>query len=149
MSAARTRAVASETGESPFAVRIEVGNHTIAGDETIQAGGEDSGPSPFDLLTASLAECTAMTLRWYARQKDLPLEHVEVVVDHVRRAVAESGEISDVFEKTILIRGPRLTQEQRIRLLDIADRCPVHRALSGSPSISTRMGTPLGATFDF
>ena len=70
MAALRTRATASEIGESPFAVQIEMGAHTVVGDEPASAGGEGLGPNPFELLTGALAECTAMTIRWFARQQD-------------------------------------------------------------------------------
>lgn len=148
MAALRTRVTASETGESPFAVRIEIGAHDMVGDEPISAGGNGLGPNPFELMTAALAECTTMTVRWFARQQDWPLEHVEVVVDHAKKLLAGASEPLDVFEKTVFIRGPRLDDTQRARLIDVATKCPIQRILEGSPMIITRLGRPLDEVFD-
>lgn len=148
MATLRTRTTASETGESGFAVRIEMGDHLLIGDEPVSAGGDGLGPGPFDLLTAALAECTAMTVRWYARQHDWPLDHVEVVVDHARKQLAGAPQPVDVFDKTIFLRGSRLNQDQRARLIEIAAKCPVQRALESLPVINTRMGTPLDESSD-
>jgi putative redox protein len=148
MAALRTRATVSETGQSPFAVRIEMGEHLLIGDEPVAMGGGGLGPSPFDLMTAALAECTAMTVRWFARQQDWPLEHVEVTVDHARKLAVGASVPVDVFDKTIFIRGSRLTAEQRARLMDVAAKCPVQRILEGVPSITTRAGALLDQSFD-
>jgi len=129
----------TETGESPFAVRIEVGGHVFTGDEPVGTGG-GLGPSPFELLTAALAECTSMTVRWFARSQGWPLEHVEVTIDHVKKVVAGKPAPVDVFDKRVSIRGSELTEEQRARLLDFASKCPVQRVLEGTPMITTRDG---------
>src|SRR5688572_8620458 len=76
MATPRAHVTVSETAQSPFAVRIEMGSHVITGDEPVDTGGGDLGPSPFELLSAALAECTAMTVRWYARRQGWPVEHV-------------------------------------------------------------------------
>ncbi|MFT7296954.1 MAG: putative OsmC-like protein, partial [Flavobacteriales bacterium] len=95
-------------------------------------GGTDFGPSPYEMLAASLAACTAMTLKIYAKRKDWPLVSAEVHVDHgqIHHADAESGEEKkiDLFSKEIIIEGP-LSEEQRKRLKYIASRCPVHLTL--------------------
>lgn len=127
----------SETGESPFAVRIETGGHSLIGDETPAVGGADLGPAPFQLLTAALGECTAMTVRWYARQQNWPLEHVSVDITHEKITVEGSRRPVDSFRKTITLKGDALTDEQRKRLLDVASKCPVQRSLEGTPSITT------------
>ena len=147
MAALRTRAAASETGESPFAVRIEMGAHEIVGDEPVSAGGNGLGPNPFELMTAALAECTAMTVRWYARQNNLPLDHVEVVIEHAKKLLAGASEPVDVFDKTVFIRGSRLTDNQRTHLIEIASRCPIQRVLEGTPMIITKPGRPLGEVY--
>lgn len=147
MVALRTRATAAEIGESPFAVQIEMGAHTIVGDEPASAGGGGLGPNPFELLTAALAECTTMTIRWFARQQDWPVEHVEVVVDHAKKLFAGSSAPVDVFEKTIFIRGTDLDDAQRARLLDVAAKCPIQRILEGSPAINTKLGRSLDESF--
>lgn len=142
MAALRTRVTASETGESAFAVRIEAAGHVLTGDEPVAAGGDGLGPSPFELLSAALAGCTAMTVRWYARQQGWPVEHVEVAVDHAKKQTVGAPAPVDLFEKTVILRGPDLTDGQRARLIDIAAKCPVQRILEGSPSITTRLGSP-------
>src|SRR5688572_3941985 len=135
MAAPRIHVAVSETGKSPFAVRIEMGSHVLTGDEPVAAGGGGLGPSPFELLSAALAECTAMTVRWFARRQGWPLEHVEVVVEYEKARIAGAAAPVDVFEKTIFIRGPKLTDEQRASLIDVAAKCPVQRILEGSPTI--------------
>lgn len=148
MAALRTRAMVSETGESPFAVRIEMGAHEVVGDEPVSAGGGGLGPNPFDLMTAALAECTAMTVRWFARKQDWPLDQVEVVVDHAKKVLAGASEPVDVFDKTVFLYGPRLDEDQRARLLDIATKCPIQRVLEGSPVANTKPGRLLDDVFD-
>lgn len=148
MSALRTRATASETGESPFAVQIEMGAHAIVGDEPISAGGGGLGPNPFELMTAALAECSAITVRWFARQQNWPLEHVEVAVDHAKKLLAGTDTAIDVFEKTIFIRGVELDDAQRTRLLDVAAKCPIQQILDGTPVINTKPGRSLDGFFD-
>lgn len=148
MVALRTHVTVSETGDSPFAVRIEMGDHLLTGDEPVGLGGGGLGPSPFDLMTAALAECTAMTVRWFARQQGWPLDHVEVVVDHSKKLVVGAPAPVDVFDKTIFVRGADLSDEQRARLMDVAGKCPVQRILQGGASINTRAGTPLDQFFD-
>ena len=148
MATLRTRVTASETGESQFAVRIEMGDHEIIGDEPSSAGGGGLGPNPFDLISAALAECTVMTVRWFASQREWPLDHVEVVVDHSKIQHAGATRAVDVFEKTLFIRGPELNNEQYTRLIDIADKCPIQRLLQAAPIITTKAGTPLDERFD-
>jgi len=130
----------SESGESDFAVRIETGGHRFTGDEPVEMGGRDLGPSPYQLLAAALGECTTMTVRWFARQQKWSVEHVAVEVTH--RKVAREGRAGkvDLFEKTVAIRGDALTEEQRRRLIDVAAKCPVHRTLEGQSEIETRWG---------
>ena len=127
-----TEAQIIETGESPYAVDIEVSGHHIKGDESINAGGQDLGPAPYDLLTAALGECTAMTVRWYAIQQQWSLEKVTVKVSHHKEGKR------DVFIKEIVIIGDDLTQEQHEKLIDVAAKCPVQRTLEGTPSITTQ-----------
>lgn len=148
MAALRTRATVSETGLSPFAVRIEMGEHEMVGDEPPSVGGGGLGPNPFDLMTAALAECTVMTVRWFAAQQGWPVERVEATVDHAKKVLVGARVPVDVFDKTVFIHGPRLTDEQRARLLQVAASCPIQRVLEGAPVISTKAGTPLEATYD-
>lgn len=120
-----------ETGASAYAVSIDVSGHQINGDEPLDAGGGNLGPAPYDLLSAALGECTAMTIRWYALQQKWPLDKVEVTLTHHK-----DGK-QDVFEKSITLYGESLTEEQRAKLIEIAAKCPVQRTLEGTPSIRT------------
>ena len=142
MAAIRAHATAAETGESAYAVRLTMGPHEITGDEAVDVGGGGLGPAPFELLAAALAECTAMTVRWYARQQNLPVENVVVSVDYAKKVLAGATAPVDVFEKTIAIRGAQLTDEQRTRLLNVAAKCPVQRTLEGVPTITTLVASP-------
>lgn len=127
-----THAQIIETGESDFAVAISVSGHSIKGDEPEHAGGKNLGPAPYDLLTAALGECTAMTVRWYALQQKWPLEKVEVNVSHRKEGR------QDIFEKAISITGAALTDEQRTKLIEVSAKCPVQRTLEGTPSMTTK-----------
>ena len=138
MSGKVTTAHVTETGTSPFAVAITVSGFDLAGDEPEAAGGANLGPSPYDLLTAALAECTAMTVRWYARREGWPLDHVEVTLTHEKGGEGAASPRQDVFTKCIRLAGPALTDAQRLKLIDIAARCPVQRTLEGTPLIVTR-----------
>jgi len=121
----------SETGESDFAVTIDVSGHNIKGDEPVDAGGKDLGPAPYDLLTAALGECTSMTVRWYALQQKWPLDRVEVNITFQK--IDKVG----VFEKQVMIYGDNLTEDQRQKLISVAAKCPVQRTLEGKIEIRT------------
>jgi len=124
--------VVEETGGGDFQVEIRAGGARLLADEPVEVGGLGSGPTPYDLLSAGLGACTAMTLRLYARGKDLPLERVRVAVGHRR----DAAEPRDRFIRDIGLHGD-LSGEQRARLLEIAERCPVHRTLEGGARIQT------------
>jgi uncharacterized OsmC-like protein len=132
----------SERGTGAFAVSIQVGRHTIVGDEPVAVGGDDLGPSPYDLLLAALGGCTVMTLRLYARQKQLPLEGARVTLTHgkIHAVDCETCETKagklDRIERVIELTGP-LSDEQRERLMEIADKCPVHRTLHSEVQVVT------------
>ena len=128
---------ASETGASAFAVRIEAGPHRLTGDEPVAMGGADLGPAPYQMLAAALAECTTMTVRWYARQHDWPVDHVATDVTHEKGPVEGRPGMVDIFRKAVAIEGAELTGDQRAKLLEIAAKCPVHRTLEGAATIST------------
>jgi len=124
-----------------FAQAVSTDSHRWLADEPRAMGGDDLGPDPYEHLLAALGTCTAMTLRMYANHKQLPLERISVELAH-RRVHAEDCEHCrdglDVLERRLTLAGS-LTPEQRQRLLEIADRCPVHRTLQGGPRIETSL----------
>ncbi|WP_374514043.1 OsmC family protein [Brevundimonas sp.] len=129
---------AHETGAGKFQVRVHAGGAVLNADEPVSVGGLASGPTPYELVGAGLAACTAMTLRLYADHKGWPLARASVEVRHEKR----KGETpADLFERSVCIDG-ELDGTQRERLLEIADRCPVHRTLEGGAAIRTVEGAP-------
>jgi len=139
--------VVRETGLGKFQSMVIAGQHRMIADEPENVGGFDSGPSPYDFLSAALGSCTVMTLRLYADQKQIPLDSVRVEVRHEKvhaedcaecaeKPMSKSGKI-DRFERLITLHGD-FTDDVRIRLLEIADKCPVHRTLEASSVIVTQ-----------
>jgi putative redox protein len=126
-----------------FAQEIHAGRHRIVADEPLSVGGTDTGAAPYELLLAALGACTSMTLGMYARRKAWPLEEVTVHLRHSKIHAADCAacETTDGFldriERDIHLDGP-LTAEQRSKLLEIADKCPVHRTLTSEIEIRTR-----------
>jgi putative redox protein len=117
-----------------FRTELAAGPHRLVADEPIEVGGTATGPTPYDLLSAALASCTAMTLEFYARREKLPLAGVDVSVAHDRQhakdcadCITQAGFIHR-FRVEIALHGP-LTAEQRQRLVEVANRCPVARTL--------------------
>ena len=140
------KVVVTETGKGKFQQSVAVGPHRFLGDEPVAAGGLDTGPSPYDLLTAALGTCTAMTIRLYADLKALPLTGVSVALTHEKIHAADcancetkEGKI-DRIERTIALKGP-LDDAQRARLMQIADKCPVHRTLTSEVEIRTSLAS--------
>lgn len=134
--------VVAETGGGKFQQAITVGPHRLIADEPVAAGGLDSGPGPYDLLLSALGACTSMTMRLYADHKKLPLERVSVTLTHAKihaqdceECETKEGKI-DRIERAITMTG-NLSEEQRARLLEIADKCPVHRTLHSEVNIRT------------
>lgn len=124
-------------GSSRYRQEIEVGTHRLVADEPASAGGTDAGPAPYEYLLSALGACTAMTLRMYAEMKHLPLTRVSVALTHEKVPVDGSRKI-DRIERRITLEG-ELTPAQRQRLLEIANRCPVHRSLSGEIRIDSSL----------
>jgi putative redox protein len=126
---------------------IAIGPHRLRSDEPVELGGTDAGPTPYGLLCAALGSCTSMTLRLYARTKGWPLREVLVTVRHEKIYARDCAECEtregrlDRLEREIRLVG-ELSEEQRQRLLQIADKCPVHRTLMSEVRIETRLTGP-------
>lgn len=135
--------VVRETRKSKFNQIITVGPHHLVADEPIAAGGEDAGPGPYDFLLAGLGACTSMTMRLYADRKSLPLDRVTVTLKHSKIYAKDCAECEtrdgmlDQIERDIAIDGA-LDAEQRKKLMEIADKCPVHRTLTSEIRIVTK-----------
>lgn len=137
------RVVVQETRKSKFNQAITVGPHHLVADEPVAAGGEDAGPGPYDFLLAGLGACTSMTMRLYADRKSLPLDRVTVTLKHSKIYAKDCAECEtrdgmlDQIERDIAIDGA-LDAEQRKKLMEIADKCPVHRTLTSEIRIVTK-----------
>ncbi len=135
--------VVVEGGAEGYANRVRSGDHVLRADEPESVGGTDSGPNPYDLLLAGLGACKSMTLRMYADRKGWPLTATRIRLEHSKihardceECESESGKI-DRIEVEVGVEGD-LDDEQRARLLEISERCPVHRTLVGEISIRSR-----------
>ena len=126
---------------------IQIGRHRLVSDEPQAFGGADLGPSPYELLAAAIGACTSMTLRMYARAKGWPLQRVITTIRHDKIHARDCADCEtkegriDRLEREIELEGP-LDDPQRKRLLEIAERCPVHRTLSSEVKLVTRLKTP-------
>jgi uncharacterized OsmC-like protein/fermentation-respiration switch protein FrsA (DUF1100 family) len=136
--------VVSETRDSRFQNTVTVGPHRLLADEPAAVGGADSGPGPYDYVLAGLGACTSMTMRMYAERKSLPLDRVTVTLSHSKIHAEDCAECEtrvgmlDQFDRIISIEGA-LDAEQRKKLMEIADKCPVHRTLTSEIHIVTKV----------
>ncbi len=136
--------VAGLEKEDAFTTRIKAGNHSFLADEPISSGGKDYGPTPYQFLSSGLAACTSMTLQMYAKRKKWPLEDVETHVYYSREHQKDcencekSNSKIDTFKREIKLHGD-LDKKQKERLLEIADRCPVHKSLTSTTTIKTKL----------
>ena len=134
----------TETREGKFTQSITGGKHQLRADEPVAAGGTDTGPGPYDLLLAALGACTSMTIRMYADLKELPLDKVTVRLKHDKVHARDCAECEtsegkiDRIDREIELDG-RLDEAQRLKLLEIANKCPVHRTLHSEIWIPTRL----------
>jgi putative redox protein len=137
-------AVVVRGSASGFAQEVVAGKHRFAADEPASSGGTDTGPTPYDLLLAALGSCTSMTTSIYARRKGWPLESVTVRLTHSRIHAVDCADCEtkdgrlDQIDVVIELTGA-LTEEQRRRMVEIAERCPVHRTLQSQIEIRTRI----------
>jgi uncharacterized OsmC-like protein len=136
--------IVQPTGHGRFQQLVSAQGHALVADEPQSLAGLGSGLSPYELLLSSLGACTAMTVRLYADRKGLPLQDVEVRLSHGRVHADDCAKPDqatsrvDAIDREITFVGP-LTEEQRQKLLDIADKCPVHRTLSAGVQIRTTL----------
>lgn len=136
------RQVAVRLGQEGFTTEVMVRQHSLTADEPPKVGGNDFGPTPYELLTAGLGACTAMTMQMYARRKKWDLQEVIVQLDHNKDYAADCENCDDPkskidhFDRYIEMKG-NLDEQQRVRLLEIADKCPVHRTLHSEIQVNT------------
>jgi len=138
--------VVIKTGHGKFGTEVHTRTHRFIADEPKSYGGDDSGPTPYDLLNAALGTCTAMTMKMYADKKGWPLEGVTVQVTHERNhrdecdhvEAMKEGRQMQALNRRIEIHGDALDEDQRRRIVEIADKCPVHRTLEGDLHVHTR-----------
>ena len=136
--------VVARTEPSGYRTEIIANGHALVADEPVAVGGTNTGPSPYELLSAALGACTTMTLRMYADRKQWPLEDVEARVRHAKVHCVDCGDTEnktsriDTFSRELVLEGA-LDDEQKGRLLEIADRCPVHRTLHSEVRITTTL----------
>jgi len=141
--------VVVRTGRVGFRTDVLANRHRLVADEPVRVGGTDAGPSPYELLVAALGTCTTMTLRMYADRKGWPLHDVEVRLGHQKvhstdcAGCEESPRAIDRISRELILEGP-LDERQRQRLLEIADRCPVHRTLHGEIAVDTSLAETPG-----
>jgi putative redox protein len=140
--------VRTQTGDS-YRTTIQAGPHSLVSDEPEDVGGDDAGPTPYDLLLSALGSCTGMTLRMYADRKEWPLNETIVRLSHGKIHAADcekcdtdEGKV-DRIEREIEVRGD-LSEDQRARLLEIANKCPVHRTLHNEVSVRSSLRRPHG-----
>jgi len=135
--------VVTAGGDGTYSQQVTTATHTLLVDEPVEVGGADAGPNPYELLLASLGSCTAITLRMYADRRGIPLTRTTVRLRHDRIHAEDCAECET--ERGVLSRITReielegdLDDDQRAKLMLIADRCPVHRTLSSEIVIETR-----------
>lgn len=134
--------VTVESAGGKFTQRVQAGPHNFLADEPPAIGGDDLGPTPYDLLLAGLGACTSITMKMYADRKGIPLDGVKIELEHSRDHVADcttcNNEVNriDVIDRSIQLFG-NLSDEQKAKLIEIADKCPVHRTLENRIDIHT------------
>jgi putative redox protein len=142
-STAPRNVVVRETRDSKYQNDVIVGPHHLFADEPVAVGGADTGPGPYDYVLAGLGACTSITMRMYADRKSLPLDRVTITLSHSKIHAEDCAECEtkagmlDQFDRVISMEGA-LDADQRKRLMEIADKCPVHRTLESEIHIVTR-----------
>lgn len=126
------RKVVSQFGQGPLQQKLTAGDLHFLSDAEVSKGGSGTGPSPHEYLGAALAACTSMTLKMYAGRKEMKLDNAIVTVD------IERHEDVETFSRDIQLQG-NLSAEEKERLLEIAQKCPIHKALAGQIQIKTQL----------
>ncbi len=126
------RKVVSQFGQGPLQQKLTVGDLHFLSDAEVSKGGSGTGPSPHEYLGAALAACTSMTLKMYAGRKEMKLDNAVVTVD-----IERSNDV-EIFSREIQLQG-NLSRDEKERLLEIADKCPIHKALAGQIQIKTQL----------
>ncbi len=132
-----------ENGLGRYQQSVRMGRHSLLADEPVAVGGEDAGPAPYDYLLAALGACTSMTLRMYAEIKKLPLTAINVELTHEKIEIEGQGKV-DRIERTITLDGD-LSPEQRARMLEIANKCPMYRTLRSEIRIDSSLAESVAA----
>ena len=138
MSEGQTQVVVADDGGAPYSHSVTIGRHVLTADEPPSRGGRDSGPSPYEYLLAGLGACTAITLRMYAERHNWPLRRVRAELWHEKAILPGAASATDHFHRVIHLDGD-LTEEQRARLFQIAERCPVSETLRHVAVINTKL----------
>lgn len=153
MNSTPDKTVLVKVGAEALLADVQAGRHTFLVDEPVEVGGQDLGPTPYDLLLSALGACTAITLHLYSKQKKWPLEGVEVRLRHQRvhrtdcEQCEQAGQMLEEIDKELRLIGP-LSPEQRQRLEVISQKCPVQKTLTAGLRITTRLlseGEPIVA----
>jgi len=137
--------VVVQTGHGKFGTEVHTASHRFVADEPRSYGGDDTGPTPYDLLLAALGTCTAMTMKMYADRKQWPMTGTRIHLTHERNHVEDQGHIEyeeegmdvQALHRDIEVIGEDLTEEQRTKIIEIADKCPVHKTLEGHLHVHT------------
>ena len=137
-----TKVIVQSLADYTHAQMLTVDGHSLIADEPVEDGGNDLGPTPYDLLLWALGACTAMTVQLYARRKKYPLEEVAVEVEHEKVYAKDCEDcdadgpegVIEVLRRKIVVRGP-LTDAQRDDLLRVAAKCPVHKTMHAAPQV--------------
>lgn len=133
-----TRQVTVSECGGRYAQEITIGRHTLRADEPATKGGGDTGPSPYQLIMAALGACTAMTIRMYAERHKMPLSRTTVELQHFTLPSINDAGVLDYFARTIRLEGD-LTNEQKLRLMQISEKCPVSETLRRSATVDARL----------